>query len=151
LLMENTSASSVLVTATIPPSGFTYARYFDTTDALDHWKEYTAMAYSDLSRIDNGMGLWAGSSGPAQITVAGVVPTQYPVQLRAGWNLVGYPNFTVRRASDALAGLPVLRIEAYDPTSPPYNLKVVGGSDLMMPGQGYWIMVSSDATWLVNG
>ena len=149
LLIDDTSASSVLITTTVTPSAFTYARYYDSTDSSDPWKEYSANAYRDLFRIDNGMGLWAGSSGPAQITVAGVVPDQYRILLKAGWNLVGYPSLTSRNVSDALAGLPILRVEGYDSSAPNYNLRVLSGNDLMAPGQGYWILVSSDSTWLV--
>jgi hypothetical protein len=50
-----------------------------------------------------------------------------------------------------MAGLPVLRVEGYDPFAPDYNLRVLGPNDLMLPGQGYWVCLSSDATWFVGG
>jgi len=151
LLIRNTSASSVLATATIRPFNFTYVRYYDSADSVDPWKEYTAAGYRDLFLVDNGMGLWAGSSGPSQISVAGVVPSGYPVHLKAGWNLVGYPSMTERRVADALAGLPFVRVEGFDPLATDYNLRVLGPSDLMLPGQGYWVCLLSDATWFVGG
>jgi hypothetical protein len=151
LILEDTSASSVLATGLLPTSNFLYARYYDARDAGDPWKEFSKTGYRELERVDNGQGIWVGSSGTTQITVAGIVPDYYQVVLRAGWNLVGYPSMTPMTVSDALAGLPVLRIEGEDPTCPPYNLRVLGGNDLMTPGHGYWIYVSSDSMWMIDG
>jgi hypothetical protein len=50
-----------------------------------------------------------------------------------------------------MAGLPILRMEAFNPFAPDYNLRVLGPNDLMLPGQGYWVCLSSDATWFVGG
>jgi len=109
------------------------------------------MGPRDSVGIGNDMGLWIGGSGPGQLTVTGTVPDGYTIMLKAGWNLVGYPSLTPRIVSDALAGLPIVRIEGEDSTTPPYNLRVLGSGDIMYPGRGYWIYVSSDSTWLLGG
>jgi len=151
LLIENPEVKSVLATLTNISSNFMYVRYFDETDAVDPWKVYSIIGPRDSVSIGNDMGLWIGSSGPAQLTVAGAVPDGYVINLKAGWNLVGYPSLTPRTVADALAGVPALRIEAEQASSPPYNLKVLGDGDMMSPGQGYWVYVTSDSAWLLGG
>jgi hypothetical protein len=151
LLIEDPAVTSVLATLTNIPSNFTYMRYYDELDAVSPWKIFSMIGPRDSVGIGNDMGLWIGSSGPGQLTVTGTVPNGYTIMLKAGWNLVGYSSLTPRTVSDALAGLPVVRIEGEDPAAPPYNLKVLGGDDMMSPGRGYWIYVSSDATWLLGG
>ncbi len=151
LVIANTHSTAVLAPLVNITSNFTYARYFEPYDPMDPWKIFSMIGGKEISSIDNGMGLWIGVSGPDQLTVAGVVPILMQVQLKAGWNLVGYPSLTSRTMAEALAGLPVTRVEAFDASTPPYNLRRLSMTDMMMPGQGYWIHVSSDATWLVRG
>ena len=151
LLLDDTDPSAVLATLTDIPSNFTYARSYDPLDAVSPWKTFALNGPRVVADVTVEMGLWIGASGPAQLTVTGTVPDGYSIGLKAGWNLVGYPSMTPRQISDALAGLPVSRVETEDSMCPPYNLKVLGGNDMMSPGRGYWIYVSSDATWLLGG
>jgi hypothetical protein len=151
LLIEDPAVTSALATLTNIPSNFTYMRYYDELDAVSPWKIFSMIGPRDSLGLSNDMGLWVGGSGSGQLTVTGTVPDGYTIRLKAGWNLVGYPSLTPRTVSDALAGLPIVRIEGEDSTTPPYNLRVLGGGDVMYPGRGYWIYVSSDSTWLLGG
>ncbi|MFO7619348.1 MAG: hypothetical protein R6W91_06835 [Thermoplasmata archaeon] len=48
--------------------------------------------------------------------------------------------------SQALEGIPWDRAESFDAASPCY-LKDLAGDDMLVPGQGLWVHVTSDAVW----
>jgi hypothetical protein len=95
------------------------------------------------------MAFWVSVYINSGITVAGSVPTSTEIPLKTGWNLVGYPSFTERNVSDALSGIPYDRIEGYDILSI-QRIRLLSGNDNMKPTHGYWIRVSSDATWTID-
>jgi hypothetical protein len=63
--------------------------------------------------------------------------------------MVGYPSYTEKTVSDALAGTNADLVEVCDLTDP-YQLKEVGAAYVMKPGEGYWVHVPSDTVWIVN-
>lgn len=120
-------------------------------DSLNQeWKSFSkSKPYNGaLEHIFHTMGVWVNVTEDSNFTVAGVVPLYTGIDLKAGWNLVGFPSFnTSFTVGDLKASLPVTRVEGLDPTAPPYFLKPLQDSDFMLPGHGYWIQVSSDSTW----
>ncbi|MCK4266788.1 MAG: hypothetical protein KAX31_05860, partial [Thermoplasmata archaeon] len=49
----------------------------------------------------------------------------------------------------ALWGTGADKIEICD-TSEPYNIKEVGPTYIMKPGEGYWVRVPADTAWVVD-
>ena len=51
--------------------------------------------------------------------------------------------------ADALWGTGADKIEVFDPAEP-YHIREVGPTYLIKPGEGYWIHVPADTTWIIN-
>jgi hypothetical protein len=63
--------------------------------------------------------------------------------------MVGYPTLTNETVANALWGTGVDIVMVCD-TSEPYNIKEVGPTYLMKPGEGYWVHVPFDTVWVVD-
>jgi len=137
---------------------------YDASDAADPWKKYNTAAPSflnDLTEIDATMGLWIRATEPVTLTVSGSVPSSTDISLYTGWNLVGYPSLTARPMTEALAGIEgkydlVYAYDAWDTEDPwkKYNTAAppfLNDLTEMGSGWGYWIRVSEDCVWRVNG
>lgn len=129
-------------------------RWYDANDQADHWKTYSTFAppsLNDLSSVNNTKGFWLYITqlGDGNLTVQGAEPTATSIQLKAGWNMVGYPSYTEKTISDALAGMNADKVEVCD-MADPYQTKEVGSTYLMRPGEGYWVHVPADTIWTVN-
>lgn len=86
----------------------------------------------------------------AGLTVSGNIPTSTDIPLYAGWNLVGYPTLcNTKVVADAFSGTSVDKVEVFDPAEP-YKIKNASPTYLMKPGEGYWVHVPSDTTWIVD-
>lgn len=94
-------------------------------------------------------GWWIRASEDTHFDVTGVVPGPVDINLKAGWNLVGYPSLTDRTVADALIGVSYSRLEGFDDLSP-YHLRALSDTDYMTTGMGYWIYVTQDTVWTVN-
>lgn len=127
------------------------AWHYDTSSG---WKWHMrSKGYGDLTDVNHTMGLWVNVTGASSLIVAGAVPAQTTIHLSAGWNLVSFPSFNSSyTVADLKAELPVERVEGFVASSPPHFLRVLQGSDVLLAGEGYWVKVSADATWVVfNG
>ncbi|UCG70820.1 MAG: right-handed parallel beta-helix repeat-containing protein [Thermoplasmata archaeon] len=147
-------------------SNYRAVQWYNVNDIVDLWKHYhiDKMGMNDLTNIDRSMGIWILMKSDDTLTVAGSVPvpSTTDIQLKTGWNLVGYPSLTSRNAGTGL-GEAFESISAYvdmveyynasdisdhwkmwDPTPAPDDLVVVE------PGFGLWIHVNGDCTWSVD-
>lgn len=146
LILSNASIEHFLQTVE-----FDRARAYDASSG--HWMSYMrGKPYlGDLRSIDHTMGVWVNVTADSNLTVAGAVPAQTTMQLRKGWNLVGFPSlnssFTV---ADLKATVPVERVEAFDATAPPNFLRVLQDSDVLLAGHAYWVKVDQDTVWVVS-
>jgi parallel beta-helix repeat protein len=96
-------------------------------------------------------GLWINVTEESNFTVAGMVPGQSTIQLSAGWNLVGFPSFnTTYAVAELKQRTGATRVEGFDPSTSPYNLKALQDTDVLQTGQGYWIYVPTWTIWVVN-
>ena len=128
-----------------------YAMWFDITDE-DHWKTYATFKPSglnDLDTVNRAMGVWLRGTTSDRLTVIGTEPQQTLIQLKAGWNLVGYPSLTPKTVSEALSGISYDGVESFDAVAP-YRISQMNPADLMEPGGGYWIHVSADTAWTID-
>jgi parallel beta-helix repeat protein len=129
--------------------------WYDPITAQDHWKQFNkawSLTLNDLSRIDMSMGFWINITdvGDGYLSLSGNLPTSTQIQLRAGWNLVGYPTLcTNMTVGIAFWGTGADIVEVFNQTAP-YRTKVAGSKYLMKPGEGYWVHVPADTIWTVD-
>jgi hypothetical protein len=143
--LNDTNVSDILQTV-----NFNTAWYYNNTDSLDPWKSYNPLKpNNDLTTANHTMALWVVVMESSNFTVAGVVPKTTTIELKEGWNFVGYPSFAERTVADTLSGINYERVVGYSPLLP-QNLMIYSDSDLMIPGYGYWIKVSADALWTLD-
>jgi hypothetical protein len=104
-------------------------------------------------RLDNTMGFWINITAACRFTPAGIVPGSTTINLRQGWNMIGFPSYSVNHTVANLkadVGLPGVIVEAFNPDAAPYYLQRVDDGYVMMAGEGYWVYVPSDAAWVMN-
>lgn len=112
---------------------------------------------SPLVRTTLGSGYWVNVSQDTTLATTVAVTTSPSIELSDGWNLVGYPLMVGQTATDtfhSLAGQIRLAYgwDAQAHTWRIYYPSAPSLSDLtdLVPGGGYWVAVSGDATWSVN-
>lgn len=121
------------------------------------WRTYATFkppVLNDMPSVDNTMGLWihlTSNIGDGVLTVGeGSMPASTTIDLYSGWNMVGYPTQDkTKTVSEVFWGTGADKVEVFDPYNP-YKLREVGPSYVMMPGEGYWVHVPSDTTWVVD-
>ncbi|MCK4267041.1 MAG: hypothetical protein KAX31_07145, partial [Thermoplasmata archaeon] len=152
-IQADTSVTSVLD----DDGGNTFWNYVQCYDAADgdHWKTYATFkpsSVNDLADIDNKMGVWVHITDPGTdnaLATTGAPPSSTDITLLAGWNLVGYPCLEGKSVADALAGVPYDGIECFDEGAA-YRLTTMLPTEMMEPGNGYWIKVTSDCLWTIG-
>jgi len=108
-----------------------------------------------LSTLTVKDGYWVNVSEDVSFEVEGRVPDETSIEVKAGWNLVGYPRETGLATADELKSLgdTVVKVTSlsgvYDPTVPPF-LAFLNTLDPMVPGAGYWLNVTEAGTWTLG-
>lgn len=100
---------------------------------------YTGIAdeLQSLTTFELGQGYLIKVSSAATLNVEGMLPTSTTVQLKAGWNLLGYPKATASSASTTLSGI-------WSNVSELKNMD--GVQTTLTPGKGYYINMKSAGT-----
>lgn len=130
-------------------------RYYDRSGGTDQWKTYGTFmpsALNTLANINHTMGFWISITaiGDGNLTIYGDYDTSTVITLKAGWNHVGYPAQTSKSVTNSFAGVSgFTSAEGYN-ASATYKISQLAGSYMMLPGEGYWVKVSSDTTWTIN-
>jgi hypothetical protein len=97
-------------------------------------------------------GYWVKVSEDVSLEVEGTVPSGASINVKAGWNLVGYPRLSGEAVANELTSLgnTVAQIKnlerSYDPSRPSF----LNTLSTMAPGSGYWLNVNADGTWTVG-
>lgn len=109
-----------------------------------HWHRDKPNYFNDAIEINPEEGYYIDIVNPDYLVVAGKVPASTQIQLKSGWNLVGYPSLTSRTRDDALASISgnYNKVLFFNTTKD--KEETVGPSDNMSPGKGYWIHATSD-------
>jgi hypothetical protein len=135
---------------------WTRAIYYNPSTPLDPWKQYNSgwnVALNDLTAVDHKMGVWlyVTTVGDGQICIGGAsytTPTTTNVNLKAGWNLVGFPSddtaYTVAMLKAAVPTVTV--VEQFDGAQI-YLTSVMLDAAALAPGKAYWVYSSADAVW----
>ncbi len=122
----------------------------DATDPIDPWKIYdSAKPFTDLNSVNEMMGLWADVNSSSDFAVAGLIPQQSSIQIKAGWNLIGFPSITNRTVGDLLSSISYDRVEMFDLLLP-YNLKPVGDTQYLEAGDALWVHALTDGVLLIQ-
>ena len=119
---------------------------------VEPWRLHdSARPGPELLAVDPALGLWIHVTRPGGTTllVGGTEPATTSIPLSPGWNLVGFPAGGPRQAAVAFVGVPVSRVETFDPAGDPYRLRPVGWAEDLMPGQGLWVRADAATTWVV--
>lgn len=156
---SNASLSKVLQSIS---GKYDAVRWYNASDTNDHLKHFMAAKVStpfescnDLHNITHRMGIWILMEENDVLNLVGRVPipTTTMIQLKKGWNFVGYPSLTPRLITDALSGIPydvVMQYNASQAMIDPWKSTRDGDLTVMRAGEGYWIHVKSDCTWSVD-
>jgi len=137
------------VGAVLQTISWTRARTFANIAGHGHnWhSNQNGKPWQDLVTLDGRMAIWVAVAEDGIWTVAGLVPRLTQIDLKVGWNFLGYPSFTAKTVSQLLAGIGYQTVEGYA-NDPPYYLKRLSPSDSMYAGNGFWIHVNQGATLL---
>jgi hypothetical protein len=153
-------AITIIDDSTWGDSGTTWdlLQWYDPLDTADHWKSYSSdkpALLNDLPDVNNAMGLWihiTGNDGDQILTVGSGAysGSAVDIQLYSGWNLVGYPSTTSRRA-DLTLPAQVTKLGVYD-LAQPYGIRDVSDltSVFFVEGEAYWVYANADTIWSVT-
>jgi hypothetical protein len=135
---------------------WTRAMWYNPRTPADPWKQYNAgwgSSLNDLTAVNNTMGVWLYVTTVADgvITVGGTSysqPSSTSVQLRTGWNLVGFPSddTTYTVASLKSACPTVTLVEQYDGAQT-YKTSAMLDATAFVRGRAYWVYTTADTTW----
>jgi len=121
------------------------------------WKNFNKnwpAALNDLKNVVNTMGVWihVTTVGDGQICIGGsnyTKPVSTVTQLRAGWNMVGFPSddvaYTVAMFRTDIGQASAV-VEQYD-GGQLYLTSAMASATAFTPGRGYWIYVPADCVW----
>jgi Purple acid Phosphatase, N-terminal domain len=152
LIPEDTSVDMVLS----PIMGdYSIIWAYNASDTADHWKKYDPGAPfgNDLTTMEAGKGYWIMMISDDTLHISGTVPESTDINLKTGWNLIGYNSLDNQPIAEALssisgnytivwaydAGDTADHWKKYDPLAPFGN-----DLEIMEPGKGYWIMMSAN-------
>lgn len=143
LIQHNRSTEVVFQTL-----GFDEAWVYDVSET-GTWMSYmTQKPYKgSLQEVSHVLGVWVSTVQDSNLTVAGIVPRLTVVNLKTGWNLIGFPSmsssYSVSQMKNEIGSDD---LEGYAPLSPPYHLQKLENEDVLRVGYGYWVKVWSDTS-----
>ncbi|MCK5292454.1 MAG: right-handed parallel beta-helix repeat-containing protein [Thermoplasmata archaeon] len=117
------------------------------------WKSYMPFKTykGDLMTIDRRLGVWVSVLEDSNLTVAGTVPMLTAIQLRAGWNLIGYPSFnTALTVGELRTATGATSVEGFDPNANPYFLRPFTDMEILVTGFSYWLLLDADILWTIT-
>ncbi|MFH1926990.1 MAG: heparinase II/III family protein, partial [Chloroflexota bacterium] len=154
---SDTSAAAVLSTIA---GEYDRVLALDASDESEPWRQLDPSVpffANDLLTIDETRGLWLHAADAVTWAFPGSTPPSATISLHPGWNLVGYPLPDAQPIADALASIEgnytlvythcafnqADTWEMFDPAVPPWSNELTQ----MVPGRGYWILVTQPCEW----
>lgn len=141
-LQVDWSVASVLQTLS-----YDLVRVYRPQDPADPWKASRPSRPGDLGALAWGEGIWVKVTVGGDFVTAGLVVPAPAISLAPGWNLVAYASPVPQSLNESLAGVGVLRVEAFDAGAVPYHLRLADPGETLLPGHAYWVLLSAGATW----
>jgi hypothetical protein len=137
------------------PNGWDYAMTYVLSPGGGYWIStsiYRPDTVNNFTYVDNTMAFWLHVTDVYDgfLDVIGAPPVSTTIDLYAGWNFIGYPTLdNTKTIADAFSTITYDSVEGYSGTDP-YRLQVLPSTYVMQPGEGYWVKVPFDQTWIVN-
>jgi len=137
------------------PNGWDYAMTFVRTPSGGHWIStsiYRPDSVNNFTTADNTIAFWLHVTDiyDGFLDINGALSGSTTIDLYAGWNFIGYPTLNnTKTVADAFSTITYDSVEGYSGIDP-YRLQVLAGTYVMQPGEGYWVKVPFDQTWIVN-
>ena len=102
-----------------------------------------------LSGLNVKDGYWLKVSEDVSLDVEGPVPSGASINVKSGWNLVGYPRLSGGAVDSELTSLgsTVVQIKGIERSYNPSWPSFLNTLRTMAPGSGYWLNVDADGTW----
>ncbi|UCE39382.1 MAG: hypothetical protein JSW00_09225 [Thermoplasmata archaeon] len=149
LIQSNTSADYVLQTLELNYSTMQGYHAGKSRPWL-HWHRGKPNYFNDEIEIYHENGYYIDMVNSDYLVVTGRVPINSQIQLKAGWNLVGYPSPTTRTRDDALSSISgsYNKVEFFSTIKG--KEEAVWPLDDMNPKLGYWVHVTADCMWAVQ-
>jgi hypothetical protein len=132
-------------------------QWYNAEDNSDNWKHHQISKSSelnDLGGVDHKMGIWVHVTEPGGVLLqcSGIIPAEnQSINLKTGWNLIGFPSLTNKSRTLALNNLTfnteVDAIWTYNASNQLW--KQIGEFDYFERGRGYWIHAKTDCVWEV--
>ncbi|MCK4445161.1 MAG: hypothetical protein KAW09_11495, partial [Thermoplasmata archaeon] len=143
----NTSLESVFQTVRFDRL---WTQLWSSPTSSYEWKSHSIMKpYNEELFFYAAKGTWVNVTEDSNFTIAGRASGSV-VYLRPGWNLISFPSFNLTYNVTVLKNeTSISRIEGFDPSAPPYHLRVLDDSELLQTGYGYWVYSESYVQWLV--
>ncbi|MBN1786150.1 MAG: PQQ-binding-like beta-propeller repeat protein [Candidatus Methanofastidiosa archaeon] len=145
--------------------------YIDNIDYVYRWdSELGTYEYShyinetlgwqgQFETLGNDNGYWFHTFSPQEFALSGDLAIVDSIDIKAGWNLVCWPNGFEMGISEALQGIQdeVDYIYKWNPVDMGYEyshyinetLGWQGQFETLEPGVGYWLHSSEDCTWYI--
>jgi hypothetical protein len=115
-----------------------------------NWRRGKPNKLNDAIDMNHREGYYIDMIYADHLVTAGKVESSVDINLKAGWNLVGYPCLTEKLRDDALSSISgkYNKVERFD-TSMDSEVRLDPG-DYMEPGLGYWIHATQDCVWTIT-
>jgi len=135
-----------------------WAMYQYIPGASDPWKVHNpnlpSYVVSDLQYLSRKTGYVMINNDSQNYIVGGYEILSTIIPLAAGWNLVGYPSFNIKNASDSFGQIDnFTEARTYDNpggTYLSYDNPAGGTLNYTSPGEGFWINATKGTTWTVT-
>jgi len=112
-------------------------------------KKYVQLDAND--EIDKSVGLWINMNQSDTLELDGSIPRNKTIDLRAGWNLIGYPTMIDNDVFDIVKNVSLFNLLTYDGSwlsySPSRNQNSL---EMMRPGYGYWVYVNESTSLMIS-
>jgi hypothetical protein len=132
-----------------------YQVVYDYDAASGKYRGYVPGAASnELTKLRSGSGYWIYMNDAATLTVRGTA-TSKGIELKMGWNLVGYNSTKEMSPAEALSSI-------NGKFSSLYNFDTAGNAyigyvpptitnlKILKPGMGFWLYATTNTTWTIK-
>ncbi len=151
-VLQADSTLTVVLQTLLAPTPLRGAWTYDGCTAA--WSTYSSArppGQNGLRTVTHRQGVYVDLAAADRFSVAGVLLTITRIQLCAGWNLVPFPSFGSMTAGQVMTATGASAVLTFDPTAVPGQTRTMVAGDPLLPGRGYWIVVSLATNWDVPG
>jgi hypothetical protein len=109
-----------------------------------HWHDSKPGSFNSLTDIENEYCYYINGETSDDLITIGRLPESPTISLKAGWNLIGYPDLSSQERDTVLSSILIYLTDVYGYDPVEQREEELQSTDLMEPGNGYWIYVTED-------